>query len=72
MQNDASLCKSSGFSIIWDLMQVVLLMWVLVSVPFAIAFDVDVVRQSPLWWWELWVDTYLLRGVTNAQQKATI
>ena len=58
------LSQPSLFSLLWDLMQVVLLMWVLVSVPFAIAFDVDVVQYSPLWFWELWVDTYLLRSTS--------
>lgn len=40
----------STFSIVWDLMQVVLLIWVLTSVPFVIAFDIDVVYYSVVWW----------------------
>ena len=40
----------STFSIVWDLMQVVLLMWVLMSVPFVIAFDIDVPHYSFVWW----------------------
>ena len=45
--------QPTGFSIAWDLMQVMLLMWVVTSVPFGIAFDVEVVEYSTLWW-ELW------------------
>ena len=53
----------SNLSIAWDLMQVVLLMYVLTSVPFAIAFDVNAQVGSGLWFWELWVDTYFLLDI---------
>jgi hypothetical protein len=35
-------------------------MWVLMSVPFGIAFDVEVEEFSRVWYWELWVDTYFV------------
>eukprot|EP01043_Picozoa_sp_COSAG02_P067287 COSAG02_NODE_10762_length_1863_cov_1.383787_2_plen_276_part_00 len=40
----------SSFSIVWDLMQVMLLTWVLMSVPFVIAFNIDVPYYSFVWW----------------------
>ena len=57
------LTQPSAFSIGWDLMQVVLLMWVLVSVPFSIAFNVETETFTALWWWELWVDTYFVLDI---------
>lgn len=47
--SDGSLPPST-FSIVWDLMQVVLLTWVLMSVPFVIAFDIDVPYYTFVWW----------------------
>ena len=57
------LTQPSPFSIGWDLMQVVLLLWVLTSVPFGIAFDIDVEPATMLWWWELWVDLYFVLDI---------
>lgn len=53
----------SKFSISWDLMQVILLAWVLISVPFSIAFDIDAGQFTLLWWWELWVDIYFVLDI---------
>jgi Ca2+-binding EF-hand superfamily protein len=55
------LTKPSTFSVCWDLMQVILLLWVLVSVPFGIAFmETEHETTDFLFWWELWVDLYFV------------
>lgn len=59
---DGSL-HASSFSIAWDLMQVVLLGYVLVSVPFCIAYDVAAESGSKWWWWELFIDVYFILDI---------
>jgi hypothetical protein len=50
----------SSFSAVWDLMQVVLLVYVCISVPYQTGFDLDTDVGSLIWWWELWIDLYFL------------
>eukprot|EP01047_Picozoa_sp_COSAG01_P044975 COSAG01_NODE_4111_length_5339_cov_13.132443_1_plen_1129_part_00 len=52
--------EASKFSTVWDLLQVFFLLYVLVSVPFAIAFDFQWEVGVPMWWFELVVDTYFV------------
>ena len=54
---------ASKFSLSWDLMQVVLLFYVLVSVPFALAFNLDADVGSTLWYWELFIDVYFVLDI---------
>jgi hypothetical protein len=53
----------SRFSIVWDLTQVVLLAYVLVSVPFALAFDVAFEPWTVPWIWEAFVDLYFVLDI---------
>lgn len=50
----------SNFSAYWDLMQVVMLAYVVVAVPYQTGFDVGAELGSGLWWWELFVDSYFV------------
>ena len=54
---------ASSFSVTWDLMQVILLGYVLVSVPFCIAYDVAAESGSKWWWWELFIDVYFILDI---------
>ena len=50
----------SNFSAFWDFMQVVLLAYVVVAVPYQTGFDVGAELGTGLWWWELFVDSYFI------------
>ena len=52
----------STFSLVWDLLQVVLLVYVCISVPYQTGFDITVTYSSDptTWWIELFVDMYFL------------
>ena len=53
----------SQFSVVWDLIQVVLLAYVLVSVPFAIAFEITYEMWTAMWLWEAFVDLYFVLDI---------
>ena len=53
----------SQFSIAWDLIQVVLLAYVLTSVPFSLAFDVSFQPWTFGWLWESFVDLYFVLDI---------
>jgi hypothetical protein len=55
----------SRFSACWDLLQVVLLSYVSVAVPYQTGFDVSADTGSGLWWWELFVDLYFVPAPVN-------
>lgn len=42
----------------WDVVQVFLLLYVAVSVPFRVAFSRDAVPFSAIFWWEVCIDVY--------------
>eukprot|EP01045_Picozoa_sp_COSAG04_P006148 COSAG04_NODE_298_length_17490_cov_10.214249_13_plen_177_part_00 len=50
----------SAFSAMWDLLQVVLLLYVSITVPYRAALDVDVAFLSMTWWFDVVVDVYFI------------
>eukprot|EP01048_Picozoa_sp_COSAG05_P010055 COSAG05_NODE_865_length_6876_cov_357.169396_7_plen_371_part_00 len=52
--------SNSRFSAYWDLMQVALLVYVCISVPYQTGFDISVETGEFIWWVELYVDAYFL------------
>jgi hypothetical protein len=51
------------FRTVWDLVQVVLLLYLLVAVPLRVAFDVDVAFNTPAFWFDAVVDIYFIADV---------
>jgi hypothetical protein len=44
----------------WDLVQVVLLLYLFIIVPLRVAFDIDIVAGSPSFWLDVCVDIYFI------------
>lgn len=65
--NEEGTIPASRFSIAWDLLQVILLMYVLVSVPLSLSFDVTHESGSAIWWWEAFVDMYFVIDICAYQ-----
>jgi hypothetical protein len=51
---------AENFRTLWDLVQVVLLLYLLVIVPLRVAFDVELDAGSPAFWLDVCVDIYFL------------
>ena len=49
----------SRFRLVWDGMQVVLLLYVALVVPFRFGFSAVAAPGSVGWWWEIFVDLYV-------------
>lgn len=44
----------------WDLVQVVLLLYLFIIVPVRVAFDVNIDAESPAFWLDVCVDIYFV------------
>ena len=51
------------FRTVWDLVQVVLLLYLLIGVPITIAFELDVKFASPQFWFDMCVDFYFVTDI---------
>lgn len=51
------------FRTVWDLVQVMLLLYLLVAVPLRVAFDVDVDFNTAAFWFDVCVDIYFIADV---------
>lgn len=45
---------------LWDITMVFLLLYLMIVVPVQVGFELDVVVNSPLFWWDVFVDLYFL------------
>ena len=50
----------SNFSLVWDLLQILFLLYVAITVPFYAGFDIDFDQCHPMWYIELIVDLYFI------------
>ena len=58
------LMPDSNFKMVWDLSQVVVLLYVASIVPLRIGFNTDADAYSTMWWIEVVVDFYFLTDVS--------
>eukprot|EP01043_Picozoa_sp_COSAG02_P020175 COSAG02_NODE_988_length_15440_cov_5.979271_13_plen_561_part_00 len=54
------LWPDGSFRTIWDLVQIPMLAYVVLVIPFRASFEVDIELLSPAWWIELVVDVYFI------------
>lgn len=50
----------SSFSVVWDLLQIVFLLYVSVTVPYRACFEVEVELFSFTWFWDTMIDIYFI------------
>ena len=53
----------STFSVVWDLLQIVFLLYVSVTVPYRACFEVDVELFSKTWFWDTMIDVYFVSDI---------
>ena len=53
----------SNFSVIWDLLQIVFLLYVSITVPYRACFGIEIPFMSFTWWFDTTVDVYFISDI---------
>ena len=62
----------STFSVVWDLLQIVLLLYVSITVPFRACFEIEIPLFSFTWWFDSTTDLYFISDMILAFRTAYV
>ncbi len=60
----------STFSVVWDIAQVIFLLYVSIVVPYRACFGVEIQVFSPVWYWDTTIDVYFLADLALSFRTA--